>query len=159
MARWTGTWLEGPGVTLGELRNPGTFPGEVLGLPREGTGSLATFSGRLAAFTLDILASALVAGLINIWVSDPTALQRQAAAFGVLAAEHVLLVALTGQTLGMRLMSLKVLRFKDVTKPPGFVAALLRTLPLLLTLGLTGFFTRNGRGVHDVLAGCTVIRA
>jgi len=96
MPRWTGTWLEGPGVTLGELRNPATYAGERLGLAREGSGSLATFSARLAAFTLDVLASALIAGLLNVFVSDPSPTQRQAAAFGVLAAEHVLLVALTG---------------------------------------------------------------
>lgn len=160
MPRWTGTWLEGPGVTLGELRRgPDSYPGERLGLPREGSGALATFSARLVAFTLDIFASALVAGLINVWIADPTATQRQLAAFGVLAAEHVLLVALTGQTLGMRLLGLKVLRLKDVTRPPGLLPALLRTVPLLLTLGLTGFFTKDGRGAHDLAAGCVVIRA
>lgn len=159
MPRWTGTWLEGPGVTLGELRHPDRYPGERLGLPREGTGALAPFGARLLAFTVDILASALVAGLINVWVSDPSAAERQAAAFAVLAVEHVLLVALTGQTLGMRLMGLKVLRFKDITRPPGFLPALIRTVPLLLTLGLTGFFTKEGRGLHDLAAGTVVIRA
>jgi uncharacterized RDD family membrane protein YckC len=146
-------------VTLGELRHPDSYPGERLGLPREGTGALATFSARLVAFTADILASALIAGLINVWVADPTAAQRQGAAFGVLLVEHVLLVALTGQTLGMRVFGLKVLRFKDVTRPPGFLPALLRTVPLLLTLGLTGFFTRDGRGLHDLAAGSAVVRA
>jgi uncharacterized RDD family membrane protein YckC len=159
MPRWTGTWLEGPGVTLGELRNPDTYSGERLGLPREGTGSVATFSGRLAAFTLDILASALVAGLLNVWVSSPTPAQRQLAAFGVLAAESVLLVALAGQTLGMRLMGLKVLCRKDITRPPGLLPALTRTVPLLLSLGLTGFFTKDGRGLHDLAAGTVVIRS
>lgn len=159
MPRWTGTWLEGPGVTLGELRHPDTYPGERLGLPREGTGSVATFSARLVAFTADIFASALVAGLINVWVAHPTPVQRQLAALGVLAAEHVLLVALTGQTLGMRMLGLKVLRLKDVSRPPGLLPALTRTVPLLLTLGLTGFFTRDGRGAHDLAAGCVVIRA
>jgi len=159
MPRWTGTWLEGPGVTLGELRNPATYAGERFGLPREGSGSLATFSARLAAFTLDVLASALIAGLLNVFVSDPSPTQRQAAAFGVLAAEHVLLVALTGQTLGMRLLGLTVLRLKDIARPPGIIAALVRTVPLLLTLGLTGFFTKDGRGAHDLAAGCVVVRA
>jgi uncharacterized RDD family membrane protein YckC len=38
------------------------------------------------------------------------------------------------------------------------VAACLRTFPLLLTFGLVGFFTKDGRGLHDVIAGCAVVR-
>ena len=158
MARWTGTWLQGPEVTLGELRNPGGYQGQALGLPKEGTGSLATVSGRLGGFLVDIVVSGLIAGLINVWVSDPTPVQRQGAAIGVLAFEHVVLVALTGQTLGMRLLGLTVLRFKDPTRPPGLMAAGLRTAVLLGTFGLTGFFTKNGRGLHDLAARCAVVR-
>jgi uncharacterized RDD family membrane protein YckC len=158
MPRWTGTWLQGPGVTLGELRNPEGWPGKRLGLPREGSGSVAPFSARAFAFAIDLLVAALASGLINAFVEEPTGSQRQVAAYTVLALEHVVLVALSGQTLGMRLMSLKVLRLADVTRPPGLVPAVLRTVPLLLTAGLAGFFTRDGRGVHDLVAGCAVVR-
>lgn len=158
MPRWTGTWLSGPGVTLGELRNPDSWPGERLGLPREGSGSVAPFGVRAFAFAVDVVAAGLASGLINAFVHQPSGAQRQAAAYAVLALEHVLLVALTGQTLGMRLLGLKVLRLADVTKVPGLVAAVLRTFPLLLTLGLAGFFTRDGRGAHDLVAGCVVVR-
>jgi uncharacterized RDD family membrane protein YckC len=158
MARWTGTWLQGPEVTLGELRNPDGFPGERLGLAREGVGSLASFSARLAAFGLDIVASALIAGLLNVWVQDPTPVQRQGAAIAVLTVEQLLLVALTGQTLGMRLLDLRVLRFKDTSRPPGMVWSAVRTLVLMLTFGLAGFFTKDGRGLHDLAAGSVVVR-
>jgi len=43
-------------------------------------------------------------------------------------------------------------------RPPGLLTALARALPLLLTAGLAGFFTRDGRGVHDLIAGCVVLR-
>ena len=158
MARWTGTWLSGPEVTLRELRNPDTWPGERLGLPREGSGSLAPFGTRAFAFAVDLLACAVVGALIMAFVEDPTGPQRQVAGVAVLALEHVLLVALTGRTLGMRLLSLKVVRLADPGHVPGLVAATLRTLPLLLTIGLTGFFTRHGRGLHDVIAGSAVVR-
>jgi uncharacterized RDD family membrane protein YckC len=159
MPRWTGTWLQGPGVTLGELRNPESWQGQRLGLPREGEGSIAPFSARAFAFAVDLLACGLVAGLVASFVQDPTPAERQGTAFVVLALEHVLLVALGGQTLGMRLLSLKVLRLKDTSRVPGLVPALVRTVPLLLTLGLTGFFTRDGRGLHDLAAGTAVVRA
>lgn len=158
MPRWTGTWLQGPGVTLGELRDPSTWPGSRLGLPREGSGAVAPFSVRAFGFAVDIVASALVAGLITSQLERPSDLVRQLIPYGVLFAEHVLLVALTGQTLGMRLMGVKVVRLKDVTRPPGLLTALTRTVPLLLTVGLAGFFTRDGRGLHDLAAGAVVVR-
>lgn len=158
MPRWTGTWLSGPEHTLRELRDPDSWPGRSLGLPREGSGSLAPFSARAFAFFVDLIASALASGLINAFVAHPSGSQRQIAAYAVLALEHVWLVGLTGQTLGMRLLGLKVVRFADPTRVPGFVAACLRTFPLLLTAGLLGFFTRDGRGYHDVIAGCAVVR-
>ena len=159
MARWTGTWLQGPDVTLGDLRNPDGYQGERWGLPREGSGSLATFSGRLAAFLVDILACGLIGRLLSIWVDHPTPAQQQGASIVVLTLEQVLLIALTGQTLGMRLLDLKVLRFKDVTRPPGAVWSAVRTLVLIVTLGLAGFFTKSGRGLHDLAAGTAVVRA
>lgn len=158
MARWTGTWLEGPGVTLGQLRDPEGWPGSRLGLPREGSGAVATSGARAAAFGVDIVVSALASGLVIAFVHQPTGTQRQVAAYAVLLLEHVLLVALTGQTLGMRLLGLKVVRLADVTRVPGLAAALLRTVPLLLSVGLAGLFTRDGRGLHDLLAGCVVVR-
>ena len=158
MPRWTGTWLQGPGVTLGELRDPSTWPGSRLGLAREGSGAVAPSSVRAFAFVVDIVASALVASLIASQLDKPSDLVRQLIPYGVLLAEHVAFVALTGQTLGMRMMGIKVVRLKDVTRPPGFLTALGRTVPLLVTAGLAGFFTRDGRGVHDLLAGCVVVR-
>ena len=160
MARWTGTWLEGPGATLGEIRRgPDGWLGKSLGLPREGENSVASFSARLAGFVIDALACALVGGLITSQITNPSGTTRQVVAYSVLFVEHVLLVALTGQTFGMRIMGLKVLRLKDTSRVPGFLPALLRTLPLLLTVGLTGFFTKEGRGYHDLAAGTVVVRA
>jgi len=160
VARWTGTWLEGPGATLGEIRRgPDGWLGKSLGLPREGSNAIAPFSARLAAFVIDVLASALVGGLITSQIAHPSGMTRQLVAYAVLLVEHVLFVALTGQTFGMRILGLKVLRLKDTGQVPGFLPALLRTVPLLLTIGLTGFFTRDGRGYHDLAAGTVVVRA
>jgi uncharacterized RDD family membrane protein YckC len=158
MARWTGTWLSGPEHTLGELRNPDTWPGSRLGLPKEGTGSVATFSARAAAFMVDVVASTLLAGLVILVIQDPTPTERQLAGYVVLALEHVVLVALTGQTLGMRLLGLRVVRLTDRTGVPGFVPALTRTVLLLLSVGLAAFFTKDGRGLHDLAAGSVVVR-
>ena len=160
MARWTGTWLEGPGATLGEIRRgPDGWLGKSLGLPREGSNAVAPFSARLTAFVVDVLGSSLIGALITSQINHPSGTTRQLVAYGVLFVEHVLMVALTGQTFGMRMLSLKVLRLKDVSQVPGFLTALIRTVPLLASIGLTGFFTREGRGLHDLAAGSVVVRA
>jgi uncharacterized RDD family membrane protein YckC len=158
MARWTGTWLDGPGVTLGELRDPSTWPGSRIGLPKEGSGSVAPFSVRAMGFFIDIVGSALVGALVAAQLESPSGAQRQLCGYVVLVLEQVLLIGLTGQSLGMRLMDIKVLRIKAAERPPGFLTALVRTVPLVLTVGLAGFFTRDGRGLHDLAAGSIVVR-
>lgn len=158
MARWTGTWLQGPEVTLREMRRPDEWPGSRLGLPPEGSGSVAPFGARAAAMLVDIVASALVSGLIAASLDNPSDVDRQITAYAVIFLELLLFVALTGQSLGMRLLDLKVVKLADVTKPPGFVTAFLRTSVLLVTVGLAGFFTRDGRGLHDLAAGSIVLR-
>ena len=159
MARWTGTWLQGPEVSLSELRDPSSWPGSRLGLPKQGPGAVAPFGARALAFLLDIVLSGLAAGIVTAFLTRPTPAQRQTAALGVLVLEQVALVALTGQTLGMRLGGLKVLRLADPSRLPGVVPSALRGAVLVLSLGLSGFFTRDGRGLHDLLAGSVVVRA
>ncbi len=158
MARWTGTWLQGPGASLGEVRNPGSWPGRRLGLPQHGSGSAAPFGARAGAFVLDVIASALVASLLNAFL-DPSDRQRQLASYLVLALEHVVLVALTGQTVGMRVLGLTVVRIDRPDRLPGSLPAVLRTSILLLSLGLAALFSRAGRGLHDVAAGTAVVRS
>jgi uncharacterized RDD family membrane protein YckC len=145
-------------VTLGELRNADSWPGSRLGLPREGSGAVAPFSVRAMAFFIDIVSSSLVGAIVAANLENPTGAQRQLCGYVVLFLEQVLLIGLTGQTLGMRFLDIKVLRIKAAERPPGFVTALARTLPLLLTAGLAGFFTRDGRGMHDLAAGSVVVR-
>lgn len=144
---------------MGELRSPDTWPGSRLGLPREGRGAVATFSVRVIAFLGDVLASALAGGLVVAFIHTPSPSRRQGAGLAVLFLESFLLVALTGQTLGMRVTGLQVLRLKDPERVPGLVPALLRTVPLVATLGLAAFFTRDGRGLHDLAAGTVVVRS
>ena len=158
MARWTGTWLQGPDVSLGQVREPSTWPGSKLGLPREGTGAVATFGARALAFLVDIIASSFAAGLVIAFVSSPTPNQRQGAGLAVLALEQAVLVALTGQTLGMRVLGLRVVGLRGTDGRPTALAATARSVLLALSFGLAGFFTRDGRGLHDLVSGTAVVR-
>jgi len=73
----------------------------------------------------------------------------------VFAVEVYLLTALTGFTMGKRLLGIRVVRLDG--KPVGFWWALLRTV-LLLAVVPPLVFDRDLRGLHDKAAETIVIR-
>jgi uncharacterized RDD family membrane protein YckC len=157
MPRPTGTWLSGIGSD-GVTVRPAPHRGRRFGLPADGVGSVAPFGSRAAAFVVDALASALVAGLVNV-VSTPTDSTRSWAGLAVLAVELLLSVALTGQSFGMWLLGLRVLRPAASDGSPGFGPALVRTVLQVGSLGLLSLIGPDGRGLHDHAAGTVVVRA
>ena len=157
MARWTGTWLSGLGAAGVDTRPQDGWRGRRLGLPPEGPDAIATTGSRLAAFVLDVVAGGLIGGLVNALLADPTPLQRSLSSNGAFALEVLLLTALTGQSLGMRVLGIRVVRLADRDGAPGFLPAAIRTALLMLVLPAL-FFDRDGRGLHDRAAGTAVVR-
>jgi hypothetical protein len=146
--RWTQTWLGGvrsAGVDLG-------YPGERLGLPREGSGSVAGFGRRIGAITVDwlICTWAITQGLLRI---DPV--QQGWVPILIFAAEYVLLVGTMGMTFGMRLLGVRVAALDGGR--PGFVSVLVRTLLLCLAVPAL-IWDRDQRGLHDRAANTVVVR-
>jgi uncharacterized RDD family membrane protein YckC len=151
MARWTGTWLSGLGAAGVSLRPEGTHPGQRFGLPAEGSGAVATFGRRLLAFAVDAVLTGFVAGLFT--APEPP---RE---WGLLplAVLYVPIVTLTGQTAGMRLLGLRLIRLQDGPRVDLLRAALRFALLALLIPAL--ITDRDGRGLHDRAAGTAVVRA
>ena len=131
--------------------------GTDLGLPAEGPGSVASVGARVVAFLLDAAAGVLLGGLVGIGV-DLTPLERGLVNNGAFALQMVVLQALTGQSLGMRAVGLRVHRLTGPDGLPGFLPALVRTALLLLLLPAV-IFDRDGRGLHDRAASTVVVRA
>jgi len=127
--------------------DPEKYPGEKFGLPERGSRSVAGMGRRLLALLIDWLASMVVA--LVIFHSAGWTL----AVFGV---EVYLLTALTGFTVGKRLLGLRVARLDG--KPVGFWWSLVRTI-LLLTVIPPLVTDRDLRGLHDRAANTIVIRA
>lgn len=146
------------GLAAAGVERPVKHRGRRFGLPQDGPGSVASFGSRAVAFVVDCLASALVAGLVNVagTASDGT---RSIAGFVVLFLELLLSVALAGQTVGMRLAGLRVLRPAAPDGMPGFLAALVRTVVLVGTAGVAALVSPDGRGLHDHAARTVVVRA
>jgi uncharacterized RDD family membrane protein YckC len=137
---------------------PQTFRGEQIGLPREGSGSLASTGPRLLAFLVDAIASGLIAALF-VHRSGGSASDRLPGAWSLIpfAVDYVVGTLVAGRTIGMYLFGLRLVRVDHtVAVDPG--RAVLRTALLALLLPAV-IFDRDGRGLHDRLTDTAVVRA
>lgn len=147
--RSIGTWLEGAraaGVDLGT-------PGERLGLPPEGAGSVAGYGRRLGALLVDwmiaLAVSAAAAGALH-WGSGG----RSLATLAIFGLVTWLFTGLTGTTPGKRLCGLRVVRVDG--RPIGPWWAFVRTVLLLIVVPAL-LWDRDYRGLHDRAADSVVV--
>ena len=140
--RWTGSWLSG----VASAGDTSQYPGERLGLPQSGPGSVAGIGRRLGALMIDWLMCTAIA---------LAAFHNQYFTIVVFAVEIYVLIALTGFTVGKRLLGLRVVRLDG--KPVGLLWALVRTI-LFLAVVPPLVFDQDQRGLHDKAANTAVIR-
>jgi uncharacterized RDD family membrane protein YckC len=156
MARWTGTWLSGLSAAGVEIVPEGGWRGQRLGLPASGAGSVAPFGPRVGAVLVDIIVAGLIGGLVNSFVAHPDVVTRQGAGIGALVLLYTALLPTAGQTFGMRLLGLRVIRVPG-GGPVGVVRAFVRALLVVLTIPAL-FTDRDGRGWHDKAVGTAIVR-
>lgn len=156
MGRWSGSWLGGPQSAGTGVAAQG-WRGQRLGLPAAGPGSVPGIGRRLAAFALDVVAGAAIGGVVNAFVAHPSPGMRSLAANAAFFLEVAVLVGLTGQSLGMRALGLRVLRLTG-TPVPGLAWSTARTLLLVLLVPAV-IWDRDSRGLHDRASGTVVVRA
>ncbi|HWG93042.1 MAG TPA: RDD family protein [Mycobacteriales bacterium] len=125
-----------------------------LGLPAAGPGSVAGMGRRLGAYLVDSVVSALVAA---VFISDPVDGRRGLLTLGVFVLQYLLLGSLTGSTVGMRLLGLRMLHLPDPDRPPGLVPMAKRTALLVLLVPAV-VYDRDNRGLHDLFARTAVVR-
>jgi uncharacterized RDD family membrane protein YckC len=135
------------------------YPGKRFGLPAEGPSSVAPMGRRLAALFADWVACFLIASLLTghsvAKVTDVHLQQAQWLALLLFTAEVYVLTAVSGLTVGKRLLGLRVIR-TDGSRP-GFRWAALRTV-LLLCVVPACLTDRDTRGLHDRAADTLVVR-
>lgn len=142
--RDVGSWLEGPGAARPVEQD---YPGQRLGRPEEGPGSVAHVGRRLLGVTVDWIASLLVARAI--FGADPWG------PLLVFAIESAVLVSTIGATFGHRVVGLGVERVDGGL--PGAARAVLRTVLLCLVIPAV-VWDADQRGLHDKAAGTLVVR-
>lgn len=155
MGKWSGSWLSGPGV-LDDGAAPQQWWGRRLGLPSDGPDSVATFGRRLAAYAVDsVLANAIALAFVR-----PGEEGWGLAVLAAFTGQYLFFVAVAGQTLGMRLLGLRVaVLAQSGASPqvPGLPRTAVRTGLLLLLLPAIVWDADN-RGFHDKAAGTAVLR-
>ncbi len=140
--RWAGSWLPGTRAA----RDENVYPGQAFGLPEEGPRAVAGLGRRLGALFIDWLLCMII---------SVAAFHTQYWTIAVFAVEVYLLTALTGFTVGKRLLGLRVVRLDG--KPVGLWWAFIRTLLLLFVVPPL-IFDGDLRGLHDKAANTLVIR-
>ena len=143
--RSVGGWLGGPGSAY-DAAGGGDFAGQRLGLPETGRGSLARLGARTQAFLIDAAMCLLIAW--GFWRDTTWSTP-------VFALEVLVLTTFLGASAGQFLRGLRVVRLDG--RPPGLLRSTLRTLLLLLLIPAV-IWDRDGRGLHDKVAGTLLVR-
>jgi uncharacterized RDD family membrane protein YckC len=131
------------------------YPGETLGLPQSGPGSLVSMGRRLVALLIDWL----IAGGLAVLIVGPGAILNQATStvqFVVWLVLGVISVRLFGFTPGQLALGLQVAAVNG-RLPVGIGRLLARGL--LIFLVVPPLFTdADGRGLQDRITGTAVVR-
>jgi uncharacterized RDD family membrane protein YckC len=135
------------------------YPGKRFGLPMTGPGSVAPMSRRLTALIVDWVLCDLIASSIVghrlFSVTDSHYQAAQGLTLLLYVAEVYLLTAVSGLTVGKRLLQIRAIRTNGAM--PGFKWAAVRTLLLLFVIPAC-ITDRDLRGLHDRAADTIVVR-
>lgn len=125
-----------------------TFPGRGLGLPKEGSGSLARVPRRIAGLAVDWLAAVVIS--IAFFQYDALATMV------VFAVVQILFIPTIGGSPGHRIAGMRLQLERGGW--PGVWRPILRTVLLVLVIPAV-IWDEDQRGLHDRAAGTVLVRA
>lgn len=125
-----------------------------MGLPEDGSGSVATWLARVAALVIDWFASLGVATVVSAGRNFETGSLDWYTPL-VFLIEVSVLTALVGGSFGQVVLRIAVLRLDR--RPINLLQALLRSALILLVIPPV-VFNRDNRGLHDLAVGTVVVR-
>jgi uncharacterized RDD family membrane protein YckC len=128
-------------------QNAQDYPGERLGLPREGSGSIGRPGRRIGALFLDYGAAYLISGFFA-W--DPLAI------LAIFAAIQIVFVPTIQGSPGHRIFGLRLVRADGAWV--GLWRPVVRTLLLIVVIPAV-IWDADQRGLHDKAAATMLLRA
>jgi uncharacterized RDD family membrane protein YckC len=136
------------------------FPGNRLGLPEDGPGSVSGWGRRILALFLDWLIAGLIASAVTsqpMWAGGNDYSIAQLVTFFAITA---ILTGLAGSTIGHRICGLRVIPVRPgsagYTAQPGLLAGVIRAFLLCLLIPAV-VYDRDRRGLHDRAANTVVV--
>lgn len=129
---------------------PSEYPGERLGLPREGQGSIGRFGRRVLAIIIDWALASLPAYLL---IGGPSVALWHILIF---AGLQVLFIPTIGGSLGHRAVGMHVVSIAGGWV--GFWRPLVRTVLLIIVIPVL-IWDSDQRGFHDKIAGTVLVRS
>ncbi|MEY9933225.1 putative RDD family membrane protein YckC [Catenulispora sp. GP43] len=127
------------------------YSGHRFGLPRTGPGSMASVGRRLGALMIDW---AIAYGAAYLLVGDRLLRNGQFAALSVLAVIYLVGLGISGATLGMSVLGLRV--GSDQGGRASLYAIGMRTVLLFLVIPPV-VWDADGRGLHDRIARTMIV--
>lgn len=134
------------------------YPGERLGMPISGPGSIARPGRRIGALLIDYFAATIIA--IGFLGYDPLELPaeagwRQFAPMMVFAVLQIVFLATANGSPGHRVLGMRVVRLDGAWV--GLWRPIVRTLLLVFVIPAV-IWDADQRGLHDKIAGTVLIR-
>ena len=136
--------------TFGDLE-PSRWPGERLGLPDSGPGSVGRVGRRIAAIAIDWASATLIALLFAPYSS----VLHSWLTLAIFALMQVLFIPTIGGSVGHRLLGMRVVPIAGGWV--GLWRPVVRTLLLLIVVPAL-VWDSDQRGFHDKVAGTVLIR-
>ncbi|MFJ2621419.1 RDD family protein [Glutamicibacter sp. NPDC087344] len=136
------SWLEGP-----PQLNSQRWPGEHLGRPEKGPGSIGRLPSRLGAICIDWALSML----LSWWLFDLGDL----ATLGLFCLGQIVGVGITGHTIGHRIFGMQVQSINGSAVKP--LQGLIRSVLLCLFVPVL-IVDKDQRGLHDRLAKSILVK-
>lgn len=137
------------------------YPGNRLGLPEAGPGSVAGWGRRIVALFVDWLIAGLIASAIvgkPLWAGGNDLSTAQLVTFFAITA---ILTGLGGATIGHRLLGLRVIPTKQAgtgyAAQVGLLGGAIRALLICLVIPAV-IYDRDRRGLQDKAANTVVVR-
>jgi len=136
-----------------------SYPGERLGLPQTGSGSIGRLGRRIAALVIDYAAASIIAGAylgFQQFALPKEAGVTQFAPMIVFAVLQIVFIPTIGGSPGHRLVGLRLVMMNGAWV--GLWRPIVRTLLLVFVIPAV-IFDADQRGLHDKAVGTVLIRA
>ncbi|MCQ9342237.1 RDD family protein [Corynebacterium kozikiae] len=150
------SWLDGPQIPAQfDQGQPSRWPGEALGLPKEGPGSLASVMRRACGVAIDWAICLGFAYLIHAFTGALGGVSTIVYMLFIILG--IVSVTLFARTPGQALLGMGVARIDVPSARVGFWRACARTVGTALIFPAV-LVDADGRGIHDRATGTSTVR-